>query len=611
MRPAEGAARLVCLLLLAAVAAGHAGVQPLARIAIHRARFALDASAAVRASPELLGTKGEDTAWVKVDLVTPHPSADDWVGVFSPSKFNASTCPGSHGSGPGPVICSAPIKYQFANYSAGYGVSGKGALQFQLINQRQDFSFALFTGGLSSPKLIAVSNAIAFANPKAPVYPRLAQGKSWNEMTVTWTSGYESDEAYPFVEWGIKWSPPVRSAAGTVTFDRESVCGEPARSVGWRDPGFIHTAFLTDLWPNKEYYYKIGHMLPDGSVVWGKLSSFKAPPFPGQKSLQRVVIFGDMGKAERDGSNEYSNYQPGSLNTTDTLVKDLDNIDMVFHIGDITYANGYISQWDQFTQQVEEITSRVPYMVASGNHERDWPNSGSFFNGTDSGGECGVVAETMYYTPTENRANYWYSADYGMFRFCVADSEHDWREGTEQYEFIESCLATVDRKKQPWLVFIAHRVLGYSSGFFYGVDGSFAEPMSRQSLQKLWQKYRVDLAFYGHVHNYERTCPVYEEQCMSSEKSHYSGTMNGTIHVVVGGGGSHLSNFTAQVPPWSVYREMDYGFVKLTAFNYSSLLYEYKRSSDGQVYDSFTMHREYRDLLACVKDSCPPTSPAT
>ena len=32
------------------------------------------------------------------------------------------------------------------------------------------------------PKLIAVSTAIAFANPKAPVYPRLAQGKSWNEV---------------------------------------------------------------------------------------------------------------------------------------------------------------------------------------------------------------------------------------------------------------------------------------------------------------------------------------------------------------------------------------------------------------------------------------------
>lgn len=44
-------------------------------------------------------------------------------------------------------------------------------------------------------------------------------------------------------------------------------------------------------------------MLPDGngSVVWGKLSSFKAPPYPGQKSLQRAVIFGDMGKVTHEG----------------------------------------------------------------------------------------------------------------------------------------------------------------------------------------------------------------------------------------------------------------------------------------------------------------------
>lgn len=44
-------------------------------------------------------------------------------------------------------------------------------------------------------------------------------------MTVTWTSGYDITEAYPFVEWGMKWRPGVRTAAGTVTFDRESICG--------------------------------------------------------------------------------------------------------------------------------------------------------------------------------------------------------------------------------------------------------------------------------------------------------------------------------------------------------------------------------------------------
>ncbi|RZB56667.1 putative inactive purple acid phosphatase 1 isoform B [Glycine soja] len=78
----------------------------------------------------------------------------------------------------------------------------------------------------------------------------------------------------------------------------------------------------------------------------------------------------------------------------------------------------------------------------------------------------------------------WYATDYGMFRFCIADTEHDWREGSEQYKFIEHCLATVDRQKQPWLIFAAHRVLGYSSDFWYGVEGSFEEPVGRESLQR-------------------------------------------------------------------------------------------------------------------------------
>lgn len=97
-----------------------------------------------------------------------------------------------------------------------------------------------------------------------------------------------------------------------------------------------------------------------------------------------------------------------------------------------------------------------------------------------------------------------------MFRFCIADTEHDWREGTEQYNFIENCLASVDRQKQPWLIFLAHRVLGYSSDASYADQGSFAEPMGRESIQKLWQKYKVDIAVFGHVHNYERTCPIYQ-----------------------------------------------------------------------------------------------------
>lgn len=98
---------------------------------------------------------------------------------------------------------------------------------------------------------------------------------------------------------------------------------------------------------------------------------------------------------------------------------------------------------------------------------------------------------------------------------------------------------------------------------------------------------------------------------MKQETTHYSGTVNGTIHAVVGGGGSHLSSFTSIDTFWSVYKDYDFGFVKLTAFNHSYLLFEYKKSSDGEVYDSFTISRDYRDVLACVRDGCEPTTLAT
>ena len=45
------------------------------------------------------------------------------------------------------------------------------------------------------------------------------------QITVTWTSGYGTNEAEPFVEWGLKGGDRTRSPAGTLTFDRNSMCG--------------------------------------------------------------------------------------------------------------------------------------------------------------------------------------------------------------------------------------------------------------------------------------------------------------------------------------------------------------------------------------------------
>lgn len=50
-------------------------------------------------------------------------------------------------------VCNISIylQYQFANFSnPNYKDTGKGSLKLQLINQRSDFSFALFSGGVSN-----------------------------------------------------------------------------------------------------------------------------------------------------------------------------------------------------------------------------------------------------------------------------------------------------------------------------------------------------------------------------------------------------------------------------------------------------------------------------
>lgn len=99
-----------------------------------------------------------------------------------------------------------------------------------------------------------------------------------------------------------------------------------------------------------------------------------------------------------------------------------------------------------------------------------------------------------------------------------------------------------------------------------------------------------------------------QSTCVREAAHHYTGPFEATTHVVVGGGGSSLAKFTPLRTRWSYYQDYDFGFVKLTAFNQSTLLLEYKKSRDGLVYDYFTITRDYRDILDCAVDSCSKTS---
>jgi phosphodiesterase/alkaline phosphatase D-like protein len=142
------------------------------------------------------------------------------------------------------------------------------------------------------------------------------------------------------------------------------MCGAPANSTGWHKPGHFHSVVLARLQPNTRYYYVYGDV---NENIWSPETSFVTAPPSGHDQTLDFFVFGDLGQAEVDGTNEKPQTMPPSINTTTALLADLTDQRVVFHIGDISYARGYVSQWETFFDQIGSVASRVPWMACPGN----------------------------------------------------------------------------------------------------------------------------------------------------------------------------------------------------------------------------------------------------
>ncbi|EPS65200.1 hypothetical protein M569_09578, partial [Genlisea aurea] len=337
-----------------------------------------------------------------------------------------------------PLLCDYPLKSQYLRYDSDYLPCNKrhcktkkkknkectcsGRLRFHVINIRTDIKAVMFSGGYDSPVIVATSRSVPFRNPEQPLYGHISSPDSTGtSMRVTWVSG--SDATQQVVYGGRK-----ETVASTVdTFTPSRMCTSdadpsPAKDFGWHDPGFIHSAVMTGLRHSTSYAYGYG----SDEVGWSSEIRFRTPPAAGESELN-FLAFGDMGKAPLDRSDEHY-IQQGSLNVTAAMISEVNSgmIDSVFHIGDISYATGFLVEWDFFLCQIFPMASVVPYMTAIGNHERDFPRSGSLYETTDSGGECGVAYESYFPMPTQGRDMPWYSIEQGPVHFTIISTEHDW-----------------------------------------------------------------------------------------------------------------------------------------------------------------------------------------
>lgn len=108
--------------------------------------------------------------------------------------------------------------------------------------------------------------------------------------------------------------------------------------------------------------------------------------------------------------------------------------------------------------------------------------------------------------------------------------------------------------------------------------------------EDLLQKNKVDLAWFGHYHSYERTCPLYKGECKRRGK--------GTVHMTIGSAGASLDSVGLLGKNWSMYFDDDFGIARVTVKNRTALHWEFVRNKDERVTDEMWI---YRDGAGTVK----------
>eukprot|EP00879_Flechtneria_rotunda_P003651 GHRR01003888.1.p1 GENE.GHRR01003888.1~~GHRR01003888.1.p1 ORF type:complete len:559 (+),score=122.66 GHRR01003888.1:217-1677(+) len=466
----------VCYLRLFVSTAEQETHNPLERINVASVVFQVDNAIQLTVNSTSLPA-GQSHAWFEVAWTgVSHPSYADWIGLVFLAGANFTEI--------------APAKYKIAALDKGHIIRGEGKLSFRLINYRKAMQFALFRGGMMKPVLAALSPVIQVQNPNEPLQRHLALTGDNTQMLVQWVTHNSSK---PIAKWGPAPDQLTSTTPATsISYSREEMCGPPAATIGYSDPGLFHSALLTGLEPEQQYYYSVG----DERWGFSPVASFRAAPPVGPLTHVKVVAVADLGQGELDGSMEQSEMVP-SLNTTALMLKDIkeQGYQLLVHNGDISYARGYVTQWDNFMHQLEPLISQVPYMASPGNHERDWPNSGDrFVDVYDSGGECGIAFERRVQMPQAGPDKPWYSFDFGPIHFLQYSTEHAFNPGSEQHAWVLSDLAAVNRSRTPWVVVGGHRPIYISSNNIMPGDGD--QPVAaalREAFEDAFIKYKVIL----------------------------------------------------------------------------------------------------------------------
>jgi acid phosphatase type 7 len=184
----------------------------------------------------------------------------------------------------------------------------------------------------------------------------------------------------------------------------------------------------------------------------------------------------------------------------------------VFHTGDMVDTGSDQNDWAVFNEITAGIRENTEFWPAIGNHDND------------------PVLFFRNFPYLKN--NRWYSVERAGVHFAILDSCSSMEPGSPQYDWLETDLKSRGKQNSFTAVVLHHPV--YSSGQHP------ENPRLVRDLVPLLEKYRVDVVFSGHDHNYER---LYR---------------NNVYYIVTGGGGARLRERARTNPYSQVFRKTNH-----------------------------------------------------
>lgn len=383
----------------------------------------------------------------------------------------------------------------------------------------------------------------------------VASGTSVRSATIAWSTRFNCTESQ------------ARLALGSCEEQQcftEYFSGYSIELTTGNNSQFIHKVAV-DVKPATTYKYQVGC-----SEGWSRSFSMRTGKESGPNTY---LIYGDLSTAALG--------KP-TWNAISSRLSTL-TVDAIIHVGDISYDLFSDDNWhgDDYMNTLQPVVSRIPYMVIAGNHEAD-----DDYQSYDS--RFAMPGNNFYHTYT-----------IGLVRYVGINTESIVAQDNMTQPTLDFLANTLNRTAEdkaahPWLIVLGHRPL-YCNKSSKTCDKQALT--MRSLLEDLMYKNGVDLYIDGHVHNYQRTTPVYNGTAIETPADVEKLYLNpqAPIYITTGGAGTNEEQdplYPNSSLTWYVTGTDELSYSVMNVYNSTHMWWEQWFSEIDALADSFWLVKQ-------------------